>query len=105
METSFVKKFQPENREHVQWLMALCQFAENLNTTDDITQMNPMTVLQSNPMQLPVSKKSLLEFPIIHLGISGKYTQAVFKGTAWTPVPPSGSSPSVKHHGPFGSII
>jgi hypothetical protein len=105
METSFLKKFQPENQEHVQWLMALCQFAENLNTTDDITQLNPMTVLQSNPMRLPVSKKSLLEFPIIHLGISGKYTQAVFKGTAWIPAPPSESGPSGGRCSPFGSIV
>ena len=52
----------------------------------NMKDVNPEKLLTDNPMGHKFQKKvAALEFPMIHMAISLKYSEAVLNGTAWIP--------------------
>ena len=88
-----VKNFQPSNQKHVEWLKKLFEVLDIMKLNPDdiikqersIKQYDMETVMKSNPMNVEISKKDLLEFPIVHFSLAMAYSDAVLKKTAWVP--------------------
>lgn len=65
-----IKEFDPSNKEHVKWLKKVIEAPTE----------KKMSFLEDNPMKQPVPPFDMIQ---ILFGVSMKYTQAVFKKTAF----------------------
>lgn len=82
----FSKAFDPSNMSHVKWLGDFFKYSENLaNDTKDISHF-----INKNPMGQVLKQTEMMDWVQIHFALSMKYTQHVFKGTAF--IPPSSRS-------------
>ena len=93
-EISLAKSFQPNHKDHVLWLQDLFNATRKMNeqmTSKSQVEMRKAggmdltTVLKSNPMNVKIKDVDSLNFPMIHMSIGMRYSEAVLKGQAWIP--------------------
>lgn len=80
MTEAFVKKFNPNEKEHVMWLKDVCTAMSMASSGDHI---DIVTVANSNSFGCRL--KSPLDFAAVHFQLAMKYTAAVLSGDAWVP--------------------
>ena len=92
-QSPLVTTFNPHNATHVLWLKKLFGVLDimKLNADDIIKQERAIVqydmegTLKSNPMNVTIDQKALMEFPIVHFALAMKYSDAVLKCQAWVP--------------------
>ena len=93
-EISLAKTFQPNQKDHVQWLQKMFEATKKLNeqmTSNSQAEMRKkggidlVKILKQNPMNVPIKDVDSLNFPMIHMSIGMRYSEAVLKGQAWIP--------------------
>jgi len=80
MSENFIKKFNPQEKEHVLWLKDVCASMAQVTRGDKI---DVITVANSNPFGCTLS--SPLDFAQAHFQMAMKYTSAVLSEDAWVP--------------------
>ena len=91
--SKFMNAFNPASEEHVQWMKSLFDVLDimKLNSDDIIKQEKALqqydinNIMKSNPFNINITDKDLLEYPIIHFSLAMKYSEAVLKNNAWIP--------------------
>jgi len=81
----FVDAFDPKNQKHVAWLQKM------LNTKlDPEVIMDLAKEVNTNPMDLKITKLEALDWPHINFVLCAKYAKAVLSGEAIVPMLKSG---------------
>lgn len=77
----FAGLFQPQQESHVLWMKhSMTSLNEMMNK-----KVNLLHIMNSNPMQVKMSEKDMLDIVFIHFSLAMKYTKAILEGEAWVP--------------------
>jgi hypothetical protein len=81
MSDEFVKKFNPNNKDHVLWLKDVCTAMAKVTGGSD--KIDVFAVVNANPFDCTLS--SPLSFAEVHFQLAMKYAAAVLQEDAWVP--------------------
>jgi hypothetical protein len=80
---SFVKQFDPVNKEHVLWLQRIDNSMRKANNQEKYGSEDFMKVVNDNPFGIKMTKP--MEWAESHFQLCMKYSQAVLRGVAYIP--------------------
>jgi len=80
---SFLKGFDPANKDHVMWFKKMTDLAETMANPDQAISLN--SEINLNPMKVKLEQKDTLDWFHIHFCLCAAYAKAVLKGKAWLP--------------------
>ena len=80
---SFLGLFDPTDESHVLWLR---EVDDAMSSMAKPGKLHMEKVVNKNPMN--VRQENMLDWPYTHFQLCMKYTQAIFKGTAFVPPKP-----------------
>jgi hypothetical protein len=75
----FLSKFDPKNKDHVEWFKHMIEIAEN------VASHNIEVEIMKNPMKIKFTSKNILDWPQIHCLIGTKYAKSVLCHEAYIP--------------------
>jgi hypothetical protein len=79
----FLKAFDSNNKEHVQWLSHMIDIAESMN--DPKSHIALVKEINSNPMKVMLDQRDALDWPHIHFVLCAAYAKDVLRGEAIVP--------------------
>lgn len=81
--STFLKAFEPSNKDHVLWFKRMITVASYFNGTE--TKIDLVGEIQMNPMKVEFKHSDALEWVHVHFCLAMKYCQAVLDHTAFIP--------------------
>ena len=82
--TRFVQAFDAGTEIHVKWLSKMIDVAEGMGSVNK--RLDMVGEINSNPMNIEIDKKDVLDWPHIHFCLCAVYAKAVLRGKAWIPL-------------------
>ena len=77
----FASQFQPQQESHVLWMKRVVTSLNDMMSK----KVNLLHVMNSNPMQVKMSEKDIMDIVFIQFSLAMKYTKAILDGEAWVP--------------------
>ena len=77
----FASQFQPQQESHVLWMKRVMSSMNEMMSK----KVNIMHIINSNPMQVKMSEKDIMDIVFIQFSLAMKYTKAILDGEAWVP--------------------
>jgi hypothetical protein len=82
--STFVKEFKPADQTHVEWFKTMTDAAEHLTSEQD-KPTDIVALINTNPMNIKIGDKDVLDWFHIHFVLCAVYAKAVLKGAAFIP--------------------
>ena len=80
---SFVKKFDPTKKEHVEWLQEIDVSMSKASNQEKYGSVDFMKIVNNNPFCIKMTNP--MEWAESHFQLCMKFTQAVLRGVAFIP--------------------